>query len=188
MTEEDRERWDAKWHSFTGESFKPHTLLTGHRELLTGIGKALDLACGRGQNTIWLASLGYSVLGVDISPVALSTAQTEAGKLDLGERVKFMQVDLDSWVPPRDVYDLICVIRFLDRRLFPALRNALKPGGLLFYATRHRGIISSIPDANPAYLLEPDELRAVFADWRIHHYLEGSFEVELIAEKPATSQ
>ena len=45
-------------------------------------GRALDLGCGTGQNSIWLAKRGWEVAAIDIVPKAIAVAQartTEAG-------------------------------------------------------------------------------------------------------------
>jgi tellurite methyltransferase len=184
MSEKDRERWDAKWEARSGDVFEPHPMLTNHRGLLVGEGDALDLACGRGQNAVWLAGLGYRVIGVDISSTALKSAKAEAKRLGLSQQTHFEQTDIDHYTLPQNTYDLICVIRFLDRRLFPAIRNAIRGGGLVVYATRHFGAAAFQPEMNQAYLLERDELLEHFAGWTVLHYREGTAEAEIIARKP----
>ncbi|MGB3716827.1 MAG: class I SAM-dependent methyltransferase [Candidatus Promineifilaceae bacterium] len=185
MSEKDRERWDAKWGSRSGELLEPHPVLTKHREMLASRGDALDLACGRGQNALWLARLGYRVVGVDISRVALKSATTDARRFGLSQQTVFEQTDIDSYSPPVGAYDLVCVIRFLDRRLFSAIRASLRPGGLVVYATRHLGALEAHPGINDAYLLERGELLEQFIEWTVLHYREGPVETEIIARKPA---
>src|SRR5664279_4414429 len=41
-------------------------------------GRAVDLACGEGRNSIWLAARGWQVTGVDFSAAALAKAETLA--------------------------------------------------------------------------------------------------------------
>lgn len=182
MSKNDQQRWDKKWHQFMDVQLETNPLLIRHQELLGG-GKALDIACGQGQNAIWLAQHGYRVLGVDISRVALDKALQEAQRLGISERVEFAQVDLDEWQPPRASFDLICVIRFLERALFPAIAQALKPNGLLFYATRHTGYLRKNPTASRHYLLEPGELAVAFQDLEVVCYQEGQEDAEFIARK-----
>jgi len=45
-----------------------------------GKGKALDVGCGYGHNSIWLAQHGFSVTGVDVSEVALQQAKENASQ------------------------------------------------------------------------------------------------------------
>lgn len=41
-------------------------------------GRALDLACGQGRNSIWLAARRWQVTGVDFSAAGLAEAETLA--------------------------------------------------------------------------------------------------------------
>ncbi len=43
-------------------------------------GKALDVGCGSGHNSIWLARQDFSVTGVDVSGIALQKAQENASR------------------------------------------------------------------------------------------------------------
>lgn len=165
MSQEDRLRWDRRWaEEGICRVFEPHPLLLRYAGQLSG-GHALDLACGRGQNALWLAEHGYSVDAIDISPVALEQARTEAAQRGLP--VNFVEADLDTYVLPVAAYDLIAVFYFLDRRLLPALQAALRPGGWLFYETFNLGRLRHDPAIPLAYLLEPGELPRRFAGWQI---------------------
>jgi tellurite methyltransferase len=187
MSEKDQERWDNKWESRSQTAFEVHPVLINNQELLKGEGDALDLACGRGQNALWLATLGLRVVGLDISRVALDFAIGEAQRHGLSNRTVFNQVDIDNYPLPEDAYDLICVVRFLDRGLFPRLKAALRPGGLIVYATRHLGVLDIHPDTNSAYLLRAGELLREFDEWTVLHYQEGPIEAEIIATKPSSA-
>lgn len=182
MSRQDEDRWDEKW-SAAGGPYRPNSLLVGNSTYLTG-GYALDLACGRGQNAIWLAGRGYRVLAVDISSVALQIAQAEADARELSDRIRFQAVDLDDWSLPAASFDLIAVFRFLDRRLLGSIREGLRPGGLVYYSTRHLGVLARNPAANEAFLLRPGELRSVFSGWQILHDEEGPEDAQMIARNP----
>jgi tellurite methyltransferase len=181
VSRSDRRRWDEKWNS-AGEPYAVDRLLTENEVFFEG-GLALDLACGRGQNTIWLARHGYRVLGVDGSWVALSAARRAAVAQEVADRSWFVQVDLDAWLRPVCEFDLVCVIRFLDRRLFPFLRQGVRVGGVIAYTTRHSGLCLREPTANRAYLLQPGELAEAFADWRILFHRLGAVDEALIARR-----
>lgn len=182
MSERDRAKWDQKWRDMLRPA-PPSDLLRAHAEALPG-GVAVDIACGLGQNALWLAGHAYCVLGVDISHVALQRARGGARSRQLQEKVLFAQVDLDRWRLPRLSVDLVCVFRFLDRDLFPMLQEALRPGGFLFYQTRHVGLLERLPDANPHYLLQLGELPRAFAAWNILTYREAPEDARLVARKP----
>ena len=183
MTSSDRERWNNKWDYFGLSDASPDRLLAANADLLPG-GLALDVACGQGRNSVWLAQRGYRVIGLDLSDVGLRQAQTTAAAANVTDRIDFVQIDLDNWRPPPAVCDLIIVFRFLDRRLFPHLRAALKPGGLIVYETRHLGALAVSPQSDPRYLLEPGELAREFADWQTIYAAELAQSNQLIARKP----
>ncbi len=183
MSKKDRARWDAKWTAMEDGIGEPNILLEHYCHLFSGE-DALDLACGRGQNSLLLAGLGYQVLAVDISPVALNSARQAAEVRGLSEQIQFKQVDLDEWDISADSFDLIVVFRFLDRSLFPAIKNALRAGGWLQYCTRNIGVLERDSDANPAYLLQEGELRDIFGDWEIIFYEDGQFDSSIVARKP----
>jgi SAM-dependent methyltransferase len=54
-------------------------------------GRALEVGCGTGTNALWLASKGFDVLGIDISPRAIARAQGKAEAA--GVRVRFSALD-----------------------------------------------------------------------------------------------
>jgi SAM-dependent methyltransferase len=159
------------------------------------VGPALDLACGLGQNTLWLADLrgreGGPVVGVDASAVAVARARAAARQA--GSPVRFEVWDASSGGLPQGPWATILVLHFLDRSLFPRLEAALAPGGVLAYKTHLRHGLRG-PDARPrrpAFLLEPGELLAAFANLRTIEYREWALRGEafaaLLAARP-TSQ
>lgn len=160
MSKRDRQRWDARYSTpeWCGIS-APSPLVT---QYATGGGRALDVACGQGQNTLWLAAHGYYAVGVDISGVALRRAASEARARQLQHRADFVQADLDRFRLPPASLDLVCVMRFLHRPLFPVLRRALRPGGCLIYSTLNWRRLETHPEIDPDYLLQPGELLAAF--------------------------
>lgn len=190
MAESDRERWDRKYAAGEGPAhFEPKPFLTGHRHLLEG-GRALDVACGFGGNALYLASLGYRVDAVDVSSVGLARAQAEAARRNL--HINFVQADLARWTVAAPRYDLIVVFYYLNRDLMPRLIAGLRPGGLLFQATRNVRYLSIRPDFDPAFLLELGELAqfATNAELEILHCTDGipaeDHASQLIARRPST--
>ncbi len=121
--------------------------------------RALDIACGEGRNSLFLARHGFTVTGVDIAETALERARNRVGAAGLS--AEFQTVDLDTWQPAAN-YDLIINVNFLQRELFPALIDHLAPGGLLLIDTIMAGP-ALVDEHNPAYLLAPGELPQLFA-------------------------
>jgi 2-polyprenyl-3-methyl-5-hydroxy-6-metoxy-1,4-benzoquinol methylase len=96
---------------------------------------AIDLGCGTGSNSIWLAQQGFDVTGVDLSPVAIERARKRAEKA--GVRARFLAADvLDSAAlagPYRFFFDRGCyhIVREVDLDGFlRTLQNIIHPGGM----------------------------------------------------------
>jgi SAM-dependent methyltransferase len=152
---------------------------------------ALDLAGGAGRNSMFLVERGWSVDLVDISDVALGLAKE---KFQAGEehpvagKLNAAQIDLNTANDlGQNKYDLIVVFYFLRRELFPALIAALKPGGILIYRTYTIDRMNAPGGpTDPAYLLQPGELREAFDELDVLYYNEtrtGKAAAELVAKK-----
>jgi len=145
---------------------EPHPLLVRFvsQNRLTG-GHTLDVACGVGQNAIWLAQRGFTVDAVDISPVAIEQARQAAAQA--GVAVNLLHADLDTWSPPAETYDLVIGFRFLNRKLLPRLKAALRPGGWLLYQTFNLHRLTPDSDFPPEHLLDLGELPRTFVGWDV---------------------
>jgi len=185
MSRDERTRWDDRYQ--TDERWRvdhaPFPWLVEHTPP-TQNGLALDIACGLGHNGLWLAGQGYRVIGVDISLVALRRGLKAARCQNLDKRVLFAQVDMDHFRPSPASFDLIGVARFLNRDLFPAIISALKPGGLLLYATLNWRYAEFSPETPSVYLLSPGELEQAFATLEIMEACERGDMSFLMARKP----
>jgi tellurite methyltransferase len=176
-------------------ALRPAQVLVEHVELfLQKIlpGPVLDLACGNGDNGIFLAQKGCQVICCDISPKSLGQAEKLAETHDT--RVVIWQVDLEIDEPnplPKDAYGAILVFRYLHRPLLECIKKALKNGGLLVYETFTVDQPKFGKPSNPDFLLNPGELRQTFGNWEVIHYFEGIREnptravAEIVCRKPA---
>ena len=137
-------------------------------------GRALDLACGPGRHAIFLAERGWQVTAVDASHVGIELAKTAAQ--ERGVEIDWRVADLErgEFEIEAEAYDLIGVFYYLQRDLFAQIRAGVRPGGIVI-ATIH--IVDEDPAANPmnpAFLLQPGELRTEFRGWEILHDYEGA--------------
>ncbi|MBW0105021.1 cyclopropane-fatty-acyl-phospholipid synthase family protein, partial [Pseudonocardia sp. KRD291] len=99
-------------------------------------GTALDLGCGAGGDTTWLARRGWDVTAVDISGTAVDAVRDLAAELGLSGRVTTERHDLARTFP-RGEFDLISA-QYLHtpftlprHRVLRSAAEALRPGGLL---------------------------------------------------------
>jgi SAM-dependent methyltransferase len=128
-------------------------------------GRALDLACGEGQNSIWLATLGWRVTGVDFSSVAIDKARERAAREDVP--AEFTCMNLLEYEPGREVFDLVAVLYLhIDpggrRTVLERAAEAVAPGGTFLFvghdllnATEGVG-----GPSDPSLLCTPDEIAA----------------------------
>ena len=123
-------------------------------------GRALDVACGGGRHALALAASGFRVAGLDIQFDALSAARSAARFQGLD--LSLACADLTSMPLPRARFHVIVVTRYLDRRMFPTVRDALVKGGVLLFETFTE--LQLRYDRGPRsreHLLAPGELRTL---------------------------
>jgi tellurite methyltransferase len=156
------------------EHFSPARLLVDNIHLLP-IGRALDVAMGRGQNAIYLAKRGFDVEGVDISPEAVRSALEQAQ--DSGVNLRAHVADLESdYHIEKGVYDVIICFNYLQRSLIPHIKDGLRTGGMVVYETFTVDQPQFGKPKNPDYLLKHNELLDLFRDFLCLYYCEGIVE------------
>lgn len=162
MGESDRQRWDERYAAKAPpslDSVGPPGVFAGHAREFPTAGTALDLACGQGTGSVWLALRGLHVLGLDISAVAVAHARELARRAAVADRCRFDVVDLDNGLPAGAPADVILCCKFRDRRLDRAIIERLAPGGLLAIAA-----LSEVGASAGPFRAAPGELTAAFAE------------------------
>jgi len=191
MTVNEKTIWDKKYSERSHGSLEPDPfLVNAYDEFLFGTspGLALDVAGGVGRHAIWLARRGWRVKLLDISEVGIKQAEENAERTRTASLISTEICDLNTRQDlGREQYDLVIVFFFLQRELFPALLDAIKPGGILIYKT-YTTEQKNFPGgpSHPMFLLEPNELLRAFSSLRILHYHETLQEkgvAELVARK-----
>ncbi|EFQ84460.1 methyltransferase domain protein [Aeromicrobium marinum DSM 15272] len=138
-------------------------------------GHALDVGCGEGADALWLAAQGWTVVGADLSTVALGRAAEHGADLQLTERVAWQQTDLVADPPEPGSFDLV-TSHFTHlppdarHRLFDGLAAAVRSGGtLLFVGHDYGDIAAGMPrPPRPEVFHTPDELAARLDDaWTV---------------------
>lgn len=76
-------------------------------ESQTTIGRALDLGCGTGTNSIYLAQRGLTVVGVDFSSKAIATARAKAQRANLGIDFRVADVTRLESLGLREPFDFV---------------------------------------------------------------------------------
>lgn len=113
----------------------------------------LDVACGGGRHTRFLAAHGHRVTAVDRDP------RVGEWLADIGS-AEVVVADLEGspWPFPDRRFGGVVVTNYLHRPLFPRLLDALEPGSLLIYETFAVGNERFGRPSNPDFLLRSGEL------------------------------
>ena len=174
--QDERTAWDRRYREGSHASLDPDSFLTeSYKDFIQPLfrngGTALDVAGGVGRHSIWLARRGWQVTLTDISEVGIAKARANADSF--AERIEFQVSDVSSFEAGRQQYDLIVVFFYLERKIFPEIVKALKPGGLLLYKTytRLHPKFGRGP-THPMHLLEENELLRAFSELTVLHYHE----------------
>jgi SAM-dependent methyltransferase len=132
-------------------------------------GTAIDLACGAGRNALYLAENGWSVTAIDGSQTAIDLVRQRAAARGLKVDAVVADLTSDGFGMPPDAFDLVLIAYYLQRDLFPLVKRAVRPGGLIL-------AIVHTPDPGEKWSdkrAAPGELRNLFAECEILHDYEG---------------
>jgi SAM-dependent methyltransferase len=163
---DERALWNEKFRSGSHASMEPDPfLVAAYRDYVEPLfgdlagGRALDLAGGAGRHAMFLAERGWDAALLDVSDVGIERARREAKTR--GVPIHLRNQDAKSAELGNEKFDLIVVFFFLEREIFPAIRRALKPGGILIYKTytaEHPLLSGGKGPRHPMHLLESNEL------------------------------
>lgn len=168
-----QEAWDERYSSSDRVwSGNPNTRLVEQVADLTP-GRALDVGCGEGADSVWLARQGWQVVGLDPSQVALDRAR--AGAAAAGVKITWVHAELAEVADdlPAGVFDLVTAFYptlFTDTAPLAALTHLVAPGGSLL-VVHHADVDPERARAHgfdPADLLQPaDVATGVGEGWTV---------------------
>ena len=175
MSQADLRKWDERYRAGAyAERRHPSELLSRFAGQLKP-GRALDVACGAGRNSLFLAAAGFAVDAIDISEAGLERLRADA--TGSGLSIRALAADLEHGIPDKlsleSAYDLIVVVRYVNLPLLASLADRLAPTGVLLSEQHLQTVEDVIGPRNPAYRLAPNELLDTVRELRVHYYREG---------------
>lgn len=101
-------------------------------------GEALDLGCGEGRNTLFLAQYGFHVHAIDQSSHGIQKLENYAQLHNL-QNIRYSIADVSDFQLETSFYDAIIAVTILDhlneedgRKVASSILSALKPDGFLY--------------------------------------------------------
>ena len=173
MAEADQVRWDERYAAAPApddpalpEHFAPFA------DRFIDAATAIDIACGAGRASVWLAVRGGTVTGYDISPVAVASARALAERFGVSDRCTFEIADFDSGLPAGPQVDLVLCNMFRNRTLDEPAMERLNPNGTLAVAALSQ--VGADPQASKKYRVRSGELAAAFSRLKQLGHHEGN--------------
>ena len=166
------ERYSGRDHVWSG---RPNPRLVEHAASLEPR-RALDLGCGEGADSLWLAERGWDVLATDVSHVAVERAATETAGRPGAERITWQQADARTWTPPPAAFELVSMqyVHLPPAALGPLLdrltASVTSGGVLLIVAHDPKDIEEGVPRWNiPELFSTAAQLAALLdpASWSV---------------------
>jgi SAM-dependent methyltransferase len=120
-------------------------VLVRYRDQLTG--RVLELGCGAGRLTGYLAEIGAAVHGIDLSAemVAYSRRRYPRATFSQGDLRDLSAIPDGSWDAVVAAYNVIDVLSDSERvGLLDEIARVLMPGGLLVMSSHNRAIASRL--------------------------------------------
>ncbi|WP_206055111.1 class I SAM-dependent methyltransferase [Nocardia sp. CS682] len=142
------------------------TLTEGHRALPPG--RALDLGCGTGTNTIYLSRCGWQTTGVDLAASAITKARRRAAAAGVepalvqGDATRLVELGLGDGFEL--ILDLGCYHSLYPETLRENYAHSVTavaaPGATLL-------LFGFLPGRLSAHRITATELQARFPDWEL---------------------
>ena len=154
----------------------------------------LDLGCGTGRHSLWLAAAGANVTAVDFSEGMLDEARQKPG----ADAIQFARHDLHEPLPFGDgEFDVVVSglvlehLRELDG-LFAEVRRVLKPGGRAVISAMHpamflRGSQARFTDPESGEIVQPGSVAHSVSEF-VMAAVRARFSIERIEEVSPTAE
>ena len=181
--DDDATRWDDRYRSASSpDPLAPEPLDTRADllELLPDTGVAIDIACGLGRQSLWLAQRGLDVVALDVSPIAIEALRTAAAAAGLAERIDARTVDLDDGLPADPpTADVIVCQRFRQPSIYPQIAERLRTGGIAIIT-----VLSEVGAESPGpFHAPPGELATAFAEFDVLYAHEDDGVSTIVARR-----
>jgi tellurite methyltransferase len=181
VSKQDLDKWNQRYAEDSYRKNNPVVLLQDWLPKVP-VGKALDVACGAGRNSIFLAQSRFQVDAIDISPEGLRKARQQAENQGLS--INWLEHDLDQAFQFDMDYDLIVVMWYVNLALITRLCDCLTTGGYLLCEEHLITDQDVIGPTSSNYRVAPGALREAVSGLNVLLYeeiIENSSDGERVA-------
>jgi tellurite methyltransferase len=148
------------------------------KNFLSG-GSILDLGCGRGSDSLFLAKNNFWVTAIDSSEVAINQIKVKKDEFSL-DNLELFCGDISDFKIVKDRYDaIICrnVLNFLNKdkalEIINSIKTNSKIGSYIVIDVFTKNDPSFISDNKFTCYFEEQELLKIFSDFKVVYYLEN---------------
>ena len=162
-----RNPWEKAYqeNKFKITTLSPSIIVNRHKNLLNKGDFVLDIGCGNGRNSAFLASWGCIVDSFDVADLGWVNKLSEK----LKKNITFIKSDILSFNFKPDFYKAFIVtriIQYIDRKelvyLFDKIHTSLKPDGFVLLNYNTEGGIFNRKEINvPKYLHSVKEVEKI---------------------------
>jgi len=183
------EKWDKRYRKGKHSSSTSSKFISEWIEKIPN-GKALDVACGAGRNSMYLAKNGYDVYAIDFSEEAIDKGKKRSKEANV--KIKWINEDIFTYNFPTNEYELVLISYFHPKNKLEEIKKAVKSNGFFLY--EHHIVTDKDVEKGPSVdelRYEKGEMKKLFSDFKIHHYeekIEGDVDerkavARIVAEK-----
>lgn len=153
--------WDERFKGRELNIMKHEKCLEDDIRYFPKRGKILDIACGDGRNSIYLARLGYYVHAVDFSKEALNRLNYFAKSENLDIETKLIDLSSNNAFINLDKYDAIIINHYrLNPKLYKDLISYINTDGVL-WINGFREVPNDNPNINECDILSERDFESL---------------------------
>ncbi len=165
--------------SNVSEDVKPSQILSLIWKNFLPSSKILDLGCGQGIDSLFLAKNDFSVIAIDSSDVAINQIKIKKDEFKL-DNLELICGDINDFGIEKNKYQvIICrnVLNFLDKdkalKILNSLQDNIQKGSYIIIEVFTKDDPSFLSDNKFASYFEEQELLNIFSGYKIFYYLEN---------------
>ena len=132
-----------------------------HCSLVPNLSSVLDIGCGGGRDAVFLSKQGFNVTAIEKNKQVISRAQFLADNTQ--QKIKWLTCNVShpDCLPDKQ-FNVIVIIRYLNRDLITWIKNHTPLGGFLVFQAFSEGVQAFGSPKNPNFIVQEHEFAKTF--------------------------